>query len=522
MKFVYILITSIFIFQNSNAQYSSLYQHYYTPVSGQALTVIKENNVAFDAQDNIYTMMDRESARYSIMTKLNTSGTVAWIDTLKLPNLAQSAYGDMIVKNQNIYTLASYGNNLNSSIIEAMALTKFDLNGAQTNQVLFNASNTSYLAKKVLYTNNNSILISYITNNLQQNWTVHVECYDTNFNFKWNQTFAWPAYSPSTTPMALDNQSNCFLTYTVDSVVSGNYYRKAFVHKIDSSGNLQWSKTVNGKRYLAMKVNMANELILAGETIAPLVYVSNNIGDVLIAKFNSSNGNQIWETPYTAAANEKAILYSLDVDSNDRILIGGLQDIQDVTTAHYKGYVNMYNTNGSILKNIILSTLDETKAARFGSLSQIIVRSSTSTVLYVREYNIAGNLSNSMSFNFANGASWSSMDLDANDDLAVAVSDVLCADRGVTVMRLSKKPNAVSDISSLNNINIYPNPSKDKLMIQTTETIESIFISDLNGKKITATYSQSNGLDISSLSNGLYFLHVETSKGNYNTKFTKE
>lgn len=522
MRLLFVFAIVLHFALSANAQYLTQYQHYYTPISGQALTVTREHNVRFDAQGNIYTLMDRESSRFSILTCLNTSGNVTWIDTLKHPNYVQSAYADFTIKQQNLYTLSTHGNNLNSSNAEALILRKYNLNGTQINQVVLAAPTTNYLARKVLVNQNNSIMISYVTNNLQQNWTLHLDCYDTTLTLKWSQNFAWPSYSPTKSPMTTDKVSNTYITYTIDSIDGGNYYRQAMLHKIDSNGTIQWSKSVAQKRFIDLKVDQMDDLVLAGETIAPLVYVSNNIGDVFVTKLNSNNGNTIWETPYNATSNEKEIVYTLDIDGNNRILIGGLQDIQDVTGPHYKGFANLYNSVGGILKNIVLGNMDEVKAARFLSTSSLLLRSSTSTVMYLREYNIAGNLVHTDTYNFANGASWSSMDISATDDLAVAVSDVLCADRGVTVMRLSKTPLSIQDIEQKNEPTLYPNPASDFICIESKNEILSIQLFDINSRMISNIAPNLAQIAISHLNTGVYFLQINTKKEKHNISFLKK
>jgi hypothetical protein len=67
---------------------------------------------------------------------------------------------------------------------------------------------------------------------------------------------------------------------------------------------------------------------------------------------------------------------------------------------------------------------------------------------------------------------------------------------------------------------IYPNPVTDKLNIVTNGTINKISVTDLSGKVVFKGNSQS--IDISALSKGVYFVKVETAQGISNTKFIKE
>jgi hypothetical protein len=507
----------------SQAQYNTLYQHYYTPISGQALTVIDENNVQFDTQGNIYTMMDRESLRYSILSRLGNGGSVDWIDTLRLTAYQQSAVSDFKIHQQRIYTFCTYGNNLNSSNAEAVALTKYSLNGSQLNQVVLSNTGVNFRSQEIYFQPNQHMIITYLTNDAMTNWTLHVDCYDTSLNAQWTKSFPWPSYSNSSMPAAIDNQSSTYITYTTDSIVTGNYYRKAFIHKIDSSGNIVWTKNVDDKRYKCCKIDQAGNLIMAGETIAPLVIVSNNIGDVLVTKINAANGNQIWETLYNGTSNEKELVYSLDIDANNNILIAGNQGIQDISAAHYRGYANWYNTSGTLLKNILRPVMEVVSAAKFLSNGHPLLRSATSTMLYLSEFDLAGTSVNSNNYYLFNGASWAAMDILANDDIALAVSDQLCADRGVTVFRLSKNnANSVIDEAALPTITIYPNPAKQEVKIQCEETLQSVSLYDMLGQKQNVVISKYHTLDISTLRPGTYLLNIRTDKKDFKTKFVKE
>lgn len=66
-----------------------------------------------------------------------------------------------------------------------------------------------------------------------------------------------------------------------------------------------------------------------------------------------------------------------------------------------------------------------------------------------------------------------------------------------------------------NDINIYPNPAKGLLYINNINRIRinSIMITDLNGKTVKDYNTSTGTLDISSLNPGLYFINISTGKG---------
>jgi hypothetical protein len=67
---------------------------------------------------------------------------------------------------------------------------------------------------------------------------------------------------------------------------------------------------------------------------------------------------------------------------------------------------------------------------------------------------------------------------------------------------------------------IYPNPAQDNLNIITNGIFNKVTITDFTGKVVFAGNSKT--IDISSLSNGVYFVKVETTQGISNTKFIKK
>jgi hypothetical protein len=70
-------------------------------------------------------------------------------------------------------------------------------------------------------------------------------------------------------------------------------------------------------------------------------------------------------------------------------------------------------------------------------------------------------------------------------------------------------------VNNTDEINIYPNPAKDKVYIKAEETGE-IKLFDLLGSEIITT--KTNEIDISSLSDGVYFMQIDTRAKIYTQK----
>ncbi|MGY0392211.1 T9SS type A sorting domain-containing protein [Bizionia sp. KMM 8389] len=70
-------------------------------------------------------------------------------------------------------------------------------------------------------------------------------------------------------------------------------------------------------------------------------------------------------------------------------------------------------------------------------------------------------------------------------------------------------------------LKLYPNPASDRLFIKSNKTINRLTIYNVNGQVIKQIHSISNGVDVSSLPTGLYFLNIKTAKGEISKKFIK-
>ena len=89
-------------------------------------------------------------------------------------------------------------------------------------------------------------------------------------------------------------------------------------------------------------------------------------------------------------------------------------------------------------------------------------------------------------------------------------------------VRLVRYANSTSGINDINNnyLNIYPNPVKGNLFVQTNLPIKDIEISDITGKLLYATKNKT--IDCSMLANGVYIIRVISDKGIIYKKFMKD
>ncbi len=83
---------------------------------------------------------------------------------------------------------------------------------------------------------------------------------------------------------------------------------------------------------------------------------------------------------------------------------------------------------------------------------------------------------------------------------------------------------SITDFESTNSISVYPNPVKDKLWFDNPSqfNIDKAEIYNISGQKVKTFYDVDNSLDLSELSQGVYFLNVINHRKSKQIKIIKE
>ncbi|RFN58924.1 T9SS type A sorting domain-containing protein [Marixanthomonas ophiurae] len=77
--------------------------------------------------------------------------------------------------------------------------------------------------------------------------------------------------------------------------------------------------------------------------------------------------------------------------------------------------------------------------------------------------------------------------------------------------------------NEITSFKIYPNPVSETLFISSeNNTIENISVFSINGQVVLSEKSNTNQLDVSTLSNGLYFVEIASGNGTSIQKFIKK
>ena len=72
------------------------------------------------------------------------------------------------------------------------------------------------------------------------------------------------------------------------------------------------------------------------------------------------------------------------------------------------------------------------------------------------------------------------------------------------------------------NIELYPNPARDYMVVNSTDNIESYTIFNLSGEKVIQGIPNSSTINVTDLQSGLYFIVFESKEGRKTSKFVKQ
>ena len=72
------------------------------------------------------------------------------------------------------------------------------------------------------------------------------------------------------------------------------------------------------------------------------------------------------------------------------------------------------------------------------------------------------------------------------------------------------------------NIELYPNPARDYMVVNSTDNIESYTIFNLSGEKVIQGIPNSSTINVTDLKSGLYFIVFESKEGRKTSKFVKQ
>ncbi len=379
--------------------------------------------------------------------------------------------------------------------------------------------------------------------------------------------------------VAVDSYGNVFVTgYFSSPVITFGSYTLTnagggdmFLTKYDASGNVLWAKSTDGAYYnegYSVAVDLSGNVYVTGYfsglvlTVGSYTLTNAGDGDMFLAKYDAS-GNVLWAKSAGRILNEYA--NSVAVDSYGNVYVTGvfasptLSFGSDTLTNAGDGdmFLAKYDASGNVLwaKSVGGTDFDAGYSVAVDSYGNVFVTGYfSSPVITFGSYTLtnAGNWYAFLTKYNANGnVLWAKSAGGTDSDLGYSVAVDLSGNVYVTgyfsspvltfgsyiLTNAGDGDMFLVKIKSISNIGfnepigtfdllIYPNPTEDKLYIQTAGKANNSNFSIFNvkGKQFfqqqftTSTIT----LDISSLPSGVYFVRVVGDKSVSVEKFIKQ
>ncbi len=239
-------------------------------------------SLTLDSNGNIYFVGYTSSfgaGAYDVITgKIDSNGNLEWVTVIGGTNYD---YGQGIVIDNNGYLYITGYTQSYTSGADDVFIAKISTDGSLTWFKTFGGSITD----KGLYisTDGTTLYLTGITYSYGSNGDIFVVKMDTNGDIAWSKIIGGSGVDTGYS-VTVDTTGNVLLTGSTNSF--GNGGNDIFVAKLDSTGNLQWFKTIGGS-YTDV-----------GEDI-----VVNSTGDIYIVGYSSS---------YTNSGDQEVVVAKID------------------------------------------------------------------------------------------------------------------------------------------------------------------------------------------------------------------
>jgi uncharacterized delta-60 repeat protein len=274
--------------------------------------------VAIDSSDNIivtgYTNSDGAGTDDALVAKYDSSGTLLWDKTLGGAN-ADYGYGVAIDSSDNII-VTGYTQSDGAGELDVLVV-KYNSSGTLLwDRTLGGASNDLGFVVAI-DSSDNIIVVGYTGSDGAGNFDVLVAKYNSSGTLQWDRTLGG-ANNDIGYGVAIDSSDNIIVVgHTGSDGAGGN---DVLVAKYNSSGTLQWDKTLGGGSSdygRGVAIDSSENIIVVGYT------ASDGAGgnDVLVVKYNSS-GTLLWQRTLGGTGQESG--YGVAIDSSDNIIVVGV------------------------------------------------------------------------------------------------------------------------------------------------------------------------------------------------------
>ncbi len=271
-----------------------------------------------------------------------------------------------------------------------------------------------------------------------------------------------------------------------------------FISKLDSLGNFIWAKKMGGtNRDFGMSITFDNSgaVYTTGSFIGtvdfdPSLGTSNLTSaggeDIFVSKLDAV-GNFIWAKKMGGASSDRG--ESISLDANNNVYTVGYYNL----TADFDPSAGVYNLTAVDSSDVFISKLDN-----------------SGNFVWTKSFGgVANDCGNALTIDpssnvYTVGYFGSSVDFDPGAGIynlaSMGVFDVF-------VQKLSQTPLGILENSQHQNfISVFPNPTTNRLTIETTKPTTISIVNLLGEELINSKIEKTETIDVSFLLNGIYFV----------------
>lgn len=346
---------------------------------------------------------------------------------------------------------------------------------------------------------------------------VFVQKLDENGDLLWINTFGGSAFDPVSS-LTLDDYSNVYTVgmfrNTVDFDPSPNIENltssgnaDVFIQKLTNDGNFDWVESIGG-----VGVDSGSSFFVKDNAM----YATGRFWSTV--DFDFSNGV---EELSPTGGNEDAFILKLTTCDSDstidaQVSCSSYTWINDMTYTSSNNTATHTLTNVSgcdsvVTLNLTITTIDSS----INQLDGITLEANSSGLNYQW-------LDCNDSFSPISGENGQLFEANENGNYAVQVTNNNCIDTSNCIAINSVGMDMISELSD---IEIFPNPTTGKVTLSlSTEQTKTVVLTNSLGKHLK-TIKDINGkisIDLSSFSDGLYFLQLQTEGGSTIKRIIKQ
>ena len=317
------------------------------------------------------------------------------------------------------------------------------------------------------------------------------------------------------------------------STLSDNFYQKSVrVIKINDSGNIVWEKTF----FETNCMNFGSSILTPDNGILFIADDCESDSDYIIVKLDA-NGNMEWQKVYGGSLADKPAAIKHCEEGGYVIVGSSASQDGDVTNNHggFDYWVIKIDDNGNLLSSKCFGGSETDQAY------DVIQNDSNEFIVVGASLSQDGDVTNNtdkkdywiINIDSDNEIKWEKCIGDSSgEDIARSVvkasnnnylltgyTDSYAGevsgnhgDYDFWVIKISDNPNFINDPKDRIECKIYPNPSDKSIKID-CENIQEVEINDINGRTVFKSDINLSIIDLSMLSNGLYFVKVKNDKG---------